>query len=834
MQVRTLLAALVLCAHTVCAQDPFFTVRHYGVEDGLLHRRVNALAQDGDGFLWVATPSGLHRFDGYTFRPLTEAEGLGRNQVMQIWTDAAGLLWLVQGSFGDHRVSGIDVLDPRTGQVTAFRDRFGEQAPVRADELFLWCSTEADGTLLLAAPGRAVSYHPDRGFTSAPLPTGLALLPLQRGTDGSLLAIAHREGDEDRLVRCGSPGVITETLLRARRIERAGSGQFPTSGVAGTYLRCEVPPGRTVEYWVPAGGVPRPLSNAGVREFANDMPRLALNDGLWCVRNVVRRMEAGDDPELAPAVFDVASAFPDVAFHIHQVFRDRAGHVWIGGEFGLYQLTIHPGLFQRFLWMERIPRGHGRRIRGMALVNGRLHVNAEREGYWVLDPATGVVLASDSTGSLGFALASDGAGGVWRGRGDSLLHVLADGSVDRAQPTLVLPKAAWSALPMVDGAVLIGGEQGLFRAVPGRDGAPQPTTAHPGLRSATVVHLARDRSGAIWACTSAGLFRVDEQGAMQEEWSGSGEGAHRLPTNDIRHLYEDAEGLLWISTGDAGLLRLDRKAGSLQAITRANGLPSNGVYAVFADKQGRFWMPTDNGLVRYTPATGAVRTFTMADGIAHNEFNRLAYVQGPDGRLYFGGLNGITAFDPSRFVDDTPGIAPPLVISDVNQFVGKHDILVDRTAEVRAGEAIVVRPGDRYFTVGVALLDFTDPDRIRYAWRLEGIDADWTEQREPIIRFTDLPFGEHVLRVKARGPGGTWSAQELAVPIEVVRPFYLRWWAGSAAVLLILGAVYMLFRYRLEQVRRTVLGRRDGVRERAAEAAPASTVPSEGSDGGTR
>ena len=215
-------------------------------------------------------------------------------------------------------------------------------------------------------------------------------------------------------------------------------------------------------------------------------------------------------------------------------------------------------------------------------------------------------------------------------------------------------------------------------------------------------------------------------------------------------------------------------------------------------------MPTDNGITRYDPASGSVTNYSTTDGITHNEFNRLAHTQGPDGRLYFGGLNGITAFDPRTLRNKHPGNGAPLVITDVRQCMAGTDRVVDLTAAVRKGATITMEPGDRYFTVNMALLSFEDPTRINYAWRIDGVDMDWNYQHEPSLRIAALPYGEHLLRIKAQGGNGTWT-NELQLPLLFARPLYLRWWFITPCSIIVLTIMFWNVRARYITARTAAL-----------------------------
>jgi len=108
------------------------------------------------------------------------------------------------------------------------------------------------------------------------------------------------------------------------------------------------------------------------------------------------------------------------------------------------------------------------------------------------------------------------------------------------------------------------------------------------------------------------------------------------------------------------------------------------------------------------------------------------------------------------------------------------------------------------------LLSYEKPANVLYGWRIDGVDNDWNNQRDPELRLVSLPYGSHRLHIRAKGGSGEWNEQELALTINVIRPWYLRWWAVVLFATAIIGGVYLLFRIRLARVR-AVMAMRDRI-----------------------
>src|SRR5690606_3747890 len=146
------------------------------------------------------------------------------------------------------------------------------------------------------------------------------------------------------------------------------------------------------------------------------------------------------------------------------------------------------------------------------------------------------------------------------------------------------------------------------------------------------------------------------------------------------------------------------------------------------DDSGILWMPSDNGLIHFDPVTEQVKVFTTLDGTAHNEFNRTAHHRSADGQFYFGGLNGITVFNPEE-VDASSGFPQaPLVLLAVHIQHADSTQPSDRSLDIMDGKPVVMQNTDHFFTVDMALLSYDDPGVIRYAWQIDGIDKAWNYQ----------------------------------------------------------------------------------------------------------
>ncbi|MCB0644562.1 MAG: hypothetical protein KDC44_23120, partial [Phaeodactylibacter sp.] len=184
---------------------------------------------------------------------------------------------------------------------------------------------------------------------------------------------------------------------------------------------------------------------------------------------------------------------------------------------------------------------------------------------------------------------------------------------------------------------------------------------------------------------------------------------------------------------------------------------------------------TAKGLVQFNPETEDVFVYQEDQGIAHNEFNRLSYYQHSDGRIFFGGLNGITAFDPADFYENEEYEAPLKVAAASLRTLGR-DSLRNVRAEILEGKALALRPQDDFLNMEFTLQDYFYSDRIRYSYRIAGVREEWSSMADNTLLLAGLPYGTHTLELRARGRNNKVSSSHLQIELIVLRPFYLRWW----------------------------------------------------------
>ncbi|MCC6463562.1 MAG: response regulator, partial [Saprospiraceae bacterium] len=807
----SIVVVLACCCWEGTAQEYRAFARRYSIEEGLPHRQVNDLLQDRRGFIWAATNGGVVRFDSRRFQVLNQSEnGLGGDIVDWLAEDANGYIWAYRiGPAG-----WLNIIEPLSCTLVPVAEYFKNYPLKKKPENWFEAPQKlADGTLLLCATDstQVLQFHPARGWKQMPVPQG-RFFSLVKTTSRQTMWGFHVDGQErTSLMEVDARGDILHRIWTT-----PNHTWWPTEGETGDpdgfFVLERDASGRLSLFEIDGQGNQKPAQAHAPFNQARQHAR--LENGQIEVTFPLISDQSGR------LLVDLRTPFPELdPFQYRDYLRDKNGNIWIATTFGLIVIELRKNYFRRLLFDEHAQGGRGKACRGLLELDGHLMVNVEgyNQGRFLIDLKTGY--PKRLTGSAGIAVGRSADGAVWTdmdtvGAGYwnlSLQKTTAAGQP--IGPRFQQKRTAGHIFAILEESpqrVLLGHINGLTIYNPQtRTAEPWHDTAFPAINTASVHGLQKDRQGQLWACTEQGLFRLkaDGGGVAERYWS-EGQGLFYLPYNNILHFYEDPDGICWLSTSGSGLIRWDRSAPPgqhTQVLYRKNGLLNGVVYAAYEDQHQHLWLPTDYGIVQLDKKNKQVRrTWLTADGLTNNEFNRISHCQGADGTLYFGGLNGVTAFNPDDFYThtDLPKSKTPLVVSNFNVLDAGSGQLENRTAELVRTNQFTIYPGDRYIQLEFALLDYVAPEKVTYTWKLETNRGDWENLKEPVLRLSSLPFGRQRLRVRAQAADGSWAANELSIELRVLPPVYQRWWFLLSVLLLLLAGLraWYLWRTRTQRL----------------------------------
>lgn len=836
------LCLLLLCGLASAAPPRSLRFEQLSVQDGLPQESVLAIAQDRQGFIWFGTQGGLARYDGYRTviyqHALNDPHSLSQNWVRVLHVDPAGRLWVGTDN-------GLDLFDPLTQRFRHFRPQEPEQrgngnrhvrAIVDDGAGGLWLGT-ADGLQRFdPATGHFTIYHhaPDDPRSLAHDQVNAlardAAGRLWIGTPAGVDLLAPGAAGMARFTVTGPDGtraVAVQSLLADRDGTlwvgtHAGLEHWRLAVPAAAPRRERLPDNAGL----PAGAVMNLYQDGDGTVWAG-----MRNDGLFRWHPETRRFigyrhELGDPHSLADN-------------YVSALFHDRVGTFWVGTWFnGVSRVDLSSGGFARLVKNPDQPGSlSDNRVR--AIVDGgdgKLWVGNDH-GLSLYDPATGQArlyrLPQAGNGS-----SDANVTGLWRTPGGTL-WVGSRAGVRTFDPAIGRfgPLLLSRGNPELDtvrylfgdraGMIWVSSKAGLYRIDPA-GGAMRVFRHDPGNPASLADDIVRpvleDSRGNLWVGTFNGLGLLDRRTGRFRHFQHDPRDPGSLSHNEVHYLHEDAQGTLWVGTA-SGLNRMLHTARGIafRRYMRQEGLADDAIAAILPDRQGKLWLSTNSGLASLDPATGQVRNYSGADGTIEGAYFDGSAFAAPDGTLYFGGFNGITAFDPARVRPN--GIAPVVAITDFqifNQSVRPGDarpdgdVILQRAIE--ATRALTLDHRDSVFSLEFAALHFAWPQNNRFAYQLEGFDGDWvsTGAGKRFATYTNLDPGHYVFRVKAANKDGVWG-EPTGLAITILPPVWKTWWFRSLALVLLLGGAFGVYRARMRVLRDRHLRLEQQVSLRTAE-----------------
>jgi signal transduction histidine kinase/streptogramin lyase len=817
-------------------------IKTFTVADGLAHNEINKIVRDSRGFLWFCTADGLSRFDGYVFTNYGTAQGLPHPYVNDLLETRTGEVWLATNGglvrFNPRGIPGKGIVYANDAPPDA-QPMFSVVMPDDSDRraravnvLFedhngtIWCGT---------MKGLFRLERADKRFTLRPIDIGMPNQFSEQSIVSDVL--------EDQQ---GSLWVASPSGLYRRWPDGSFARYTIRDGLPGDYLH-DLLMDHAGRLWVAT-------RSPGFFSFTADETHkppivtraFATKEGLpseW----VFQLFESSNRKFWCATAAGLAEFFPDgdehgqhfhsfnerngLAYHdITAVNEDVGGNLWLGSYAGAMKLARNgfttydqqDGLDQVFSIFGN--RQGGVCFRGQLLGDGArsvfegakldlLHpyMGKHVTRYGCFDGQSFTWFLPDAfrhidTGWVGEGLTLQTRNGEWWfGTGAGLYRFAAADNlseIKRARPLaiydirngLASPQVfrlfedsrgdMWvSSIGVVNGLAHWDRASGTMREVNNAAGLPasKEDLAHA---------FAEDRAGNIWIGFSSGLARY-QQGSFAFFTTNEG-----LPSGGIAQIYLDHGGRLWLASARSGLIRVDHAESERPAFvsyTTAQGLSSDLTSAITEDLKGHIYVATGRGLDELDPASGRVKHYTTAEGLASGSL--VAAFCDRFGTLWFGTTKGLSRFVP---LSEDVKAAPAILITKMSVAGSLQRVSAFGETEMSLPQMSASQNQVQIDFVG---LSFAPGEVLRYQYKLEGADSDWsapTEQRT--VNFANLAPRSYRFLVRAVSSTGNISSAPASVTFTILPPIWRRWWFVSLAVLAVALAVYALFRYRVARL----------------------------------
>ena len=774
--------ALLLASWTAQGQK----ARLYTTEYGLPNSKINHICQDSQGFIWISTENGLARFDGLDFLNFRfergKADAIASDLVLTVFEDSRQVIW-VGTSMGlqiynpaTRTFSLKDLSDPAVPGSTQHISSITEvQAPDGRSEI--WAATSQHGVYILDTDTHEL-ITARRNLLNQNLPSPFVYTVFQDSKGRVWLA-----GETGGLLVVDSQTLQREPISIPAEVNIRSFCESPDTGdiLIGTMQGLFIHDSET--------GAIRPSASSAASSMAaltllvNSMGR-SVGEKTFLVGTETAGIKIYDletdairDPYIPSVSNDISR------WKVHSLFQDNQGNVWAGA-FQTGVLVIPRSMYGfEYIHVDAgcatsIVRDPGDGALWVGTDGGGL-LRIDADGNRKLYDASNSGLTNDSI----MALAFDGQGKLWIATYlDGLFTYspsrgfrrFADGAALKSANTVCL---AYDKVHDLLYAGTYGAGLGILD--PSREKVVQRVSQDIN-KWVSSVYI--DKSGMVWLGTYNGPLCYNHDLGRLITYNV---GDNALDAR-VYCFLEASDGRIWIGTGE-GLTACDRTRGTAEYYSEADGLTSNVVNGLLEAGDGTLWVSTSYGLNRLDPQSGAFTSYYAYDGIQGNEFHVGAVLADSDGQLLFGGTGGVTRFHP-QVVNQLQHPVPPLHLSRLTVFNEEMDFDAD-------APSIELPHSKNIFSLEFSVSEYTNPRRIRYAYKLDRYDRDWhyLPAFSHTASYTNLPAGKYKLVVKAYFDGNPDNFSSSVMDIRIRPPFYRSTWAFMVYGLLLMAGLYLLY-----------------------------------------
>jgi signal transduction histidine kinase/ligand-binding sensor domain-containing protein len=789
-----ILAILLLTAELLHGQSYYF--RHLQVENGLSNNAVICSLQDKKGFLWFGTKDGLDRYDGYSFKIFRsdpdDSGSIGSNFIHCLFEDPTGVLWVgtEKGLYRHNATTESFSLlpDASSGQIKDIQmDRAGnlwfisnftlskystsgkkmEYYPTnRYFDATSICISSDGNVWVSTAPGALKKYDPAHNsfidfavFDHSPKTFNTWIEKIYGTTNDCILIGTATQGAKLFDIRTSTyKDILTynpdKTGIFARNFIQTSDDECWIATESGIFI-----------YHFKEGGYvnlakkfndPYSISDNAVYTFCKDK-----EGGIWAGTYFGGVNYYPKQYNLFKKFFPKSGENSLSGYVVREIHEDNENNLWIGTEdAGLNKWDPVKGSFTHFL-----PTGEAgsicyTNIHGLLVQGNELWIGTFEHGLDVMNIRTGKVFRHYGQAEGEHAL-----------RSNFIYCLYQDG----------------------EGDILLGTTRGAYSYDRSRD----RFDALPGIPlNNWYSSLLKDEQGIVWGGTYGnGVNYYDTRLKTSGNFSYSAKDKRSLSSDRVNSIFEDSHKNLWFAT-EGGLCKFNRVTKDFTRYTTRDGFPTNFILSLLEDNKKELWISTSKGLVSFDPATEQVKTYTKDNGLLNDQFNFSSAYKDPGGKMYFGSVKGLICFQPDEFIKNS--FIPPVYITGFqvdNQelSIGKKGSILQRS--ITYTDRIVLNNNQSTFSIDFASLSYTAPEMAEYAYKMEGLNKDWTYLKtNRKAYFTGLGPGSYSFEVKASNSSGLWTDQMAVLSIVILPPWWASPWAYGLYVLAAIVLVYLIIR----------------------------------------
>ena len=781
------------------------TSEYLRIDRGLSQNTVYCILQDKEGYLWIGTWSGLNRFDGYQFRVLNRdsynpENGLTSGTIVGITEDTLGYIWAASEK-GLNRIRKTDLA------ISQFTTLNSGSLGMVSDSLRTLFSGRSGRIWIGSNRGMMILDPGSIRFT------GFEHNPRDYGTISSNVINDFEEDRQGNVYIATNRGLNKINPSNGQIIRFDQNWPDPNAPQL-TILVLEFDETGILWIGTSAGLFSYSPLNRKFRKYVN-IPE--LSDGLPGTEPSITSLHSykgvlwiGTEEnslvtyEIKTKIFrNLKDQLPQSTYFSYNTFftiqHDRAGIIWLGTSHkGIIKLSPDPGSFRTLLQGNTVygiiePRDNELwmgTLEGLVVHNyktGTSQIMRHQAG----DPRS---ISNNQINNL-----IDDPPYVWVCTRNGLnqihlptgnIRVFKKDSTDRS----IAGNQVWDVFKDTDQTYWIATTNGLSHWDPVKDtfinyfhspGNPNS------LSNNFCLDVNAERPGVLLISTQYGLNRFTPSTNAWQVFLPSPGDYSSISAEDIFGVYHDSQEVIWVYTNGGGINRYDPAYGTFEHYTVDEGMADNVVYGMLEDQDGVFWMITNNGLGRYKPIGENFSVFDVQDGLLSNEFNINSIFSRNSGELVVGGVNGASAFFPHTTNIPTPALDMIITRFQVHTGIESHDLTIADTLRIKAFE--------NTFTISFSSMNFLNPFKTSYLYKLEGFDREWTRITSGVhqVDYRRVPPGNYTYMVYATNTQGN-NSKTKRITLLIIPAWYRTtlFFVASIGFIVVLITLMIYFRWR--------------------------------------
>ncbi len=811
------------------------------MEDGLSSPTITSIKQDDQGFLWISTFNGLNRYDGYNFKVFRhdpyDSNSLSINEISEIYLDNQGYIWIIP-------VAGetINIYDSKTDKFLRFQlppvdsnstTRRNVNNVIQDSLGYFWVSSESDLNKVVMK-----NMYDEHNYiiTSYPVPSdNLVISEIYQNQSGKILVFSDTllYFDEEREKLVSTHTFIQDDIL-VNSVGEDKNGNLWIGTNFGLYKLKYSKESDTYEK-VDIGRI-------NVEPEGKNNILLDSKNRLW-IGTESKGLYLFDTNKdtLVQFVYNETNNTSISSNTIFSLFIDGSGVLWVGTfDQGLCKYNLYKKPFYHLYSSPQNPNS----LSGNVISS--IHSTRDNEIWVGIDLNGGInklvyennnlnpnifryIPDTESNQNSVLSLVQRKNGDVWACRVGGAISVLKKnkmGHYNFEQEFFQWGYWKFNIIEDRDQRMWVGSwGNGLYKFdESGNYIAFLNDPEDPRSISNNIIwSIFEDNSGNLWIGGRENGFSILPYSEKNKDtlkfinYKHEKGNPNSISNNMINVFCQAKDGTMWIGTS-SGLNKVIRQGNDFSNITEDNtlgfsvyhekdGLVNEQVNGIVESDNGDLWLSTFGGLSHFVVSKDTFINYTVEDGLQGNEFWHNAYFKDQNGRIYFGGSNGLNIFYPDS-IKPNPFV-PKVAITDFKLFyksvkVGEEvngDVILNKP--INETSEIILSYRNNVLLFEFAALHFTNPKKNKYAYKMEGFDKNWNyvgNRRD--ATYTNMNPGEYIFRVKASNNDGLWNNDGMAISLKILPPWYNTLLFYIFAGLIIVGTIVTIYYLRITQIKR--------------------------------